>query len=275
MPVADPRGADDPRRIVWAMPIIHSFPQGTPIWVDLQSSDQPGAAAFYRQLFDWDVPPATAETGGYSVATMRGVPVTAIGPLPESFPEGSRSVWTTYFTVDDVTAAADAATAAGGSVLLPPGELAPGVQLSIVADPAGAVFGLWQKEKDSPWLREEPGAVDWLELVEAGCESSFDFYENVLGVGTSQMAMGDGVYSLFDVGETSVAGAIEPATGIQPHWLVYFNVADLDAAVVRLTELGGMLLGERGAAPGVGRWVSVADPFGGGFALLEPEPEEA
>ena len=138
---------------------------------------------------------------------MRGVPVTAIGPLPPSMPEGSRSVWTTYFAVDDIQASTAAATAGGGSVLLPPGELAPGVQLSIVADPAGAVFGLWQKEKDSPWLREEPGAVDWLELVENGCEASFDFYENVLGVGTSQMAMGDGVYSLFDVGESSASPA--------------------------------------------------------------------
>ena len=64
------------------MPIIDSFPQGTPIWVDLQSRDQAGAAAFYRQLFGWEVPPASAETGGYSVASMRGVPVTAIGPLP-------------------------------------------------------------------------------------------------------------------------------------------------------------------------------------------------
>ncbi|MFF1877599.1 VOC family protein [Leifsonia sp. NPDC058230] len=257
------------------MPITDSFPQGTPIWVDLQSTDQAGAAAFYRQLFEWDVPPASPETGGYSVAMMRGVPVTAIGPLPDSFGENGRSVWTTYFAVDDIAASTAAATAGGGNVLLPPGELAPGVQLAIVADPLGAVFGLWQKEKDSPWLREEPGAVDWLELVEAGCENSFDFYENVLGVGTSQMPMGDGVYSLFDVGETSVAGAIEPAADIPPHWLVYLNVADLDAAVVRLTELGGAVRGERASAPGVGRWVSVVDPFGGAFALLEPEPEAA
>ena len=78
---------------------------------------------------------ASAETGGYSVATMRGVPVTAIGPLPESFGDTGRSVWTTYFAVDDI-AAASAAAGASGTVLLPPGELAPGVQLGIVADPA-------------------------------------------------------------------------------------------------------------------------------------------
>lgn len=257
------------------MPIIDSFPQGTPIWVDLQSTDQAGAAAFYRRLFGWEVSPASADTGGYSMATLRGVPVTAIGPLPATFPEGSTSVWTSYFAVDDIAASARAAEENGGSVLLPPGELAPGVQLAIVADPAGAVLGLWQTEKDSTWLREEPGAVDWLELVENGCESSYPFYESVLGVGVSQLEMGGGVYTLFDVGESSAAGAFEPGGEVPPHWLVYFTVGDLDAATVRLTEFGGAVRGERASAPGVGRWVGAVDPFGGAFALLEPEPEPA
>ena len=87
------------------------------------------------------------------------------------------------------------------------------------------------------------------------------------------MEMGGGVYSLFDVGEKSVAGAIEPVEDIPPHWLVYFNVADLDASIVRLTELGGAVRGEHGSAPGVGRWIGAVDPFGAAFALLEPEPE--
>ncbi|WP_223695166.1 VOC family protein [Leifsonia poae] len=254
------------------MPIIDSFPPGTPIWVDLQSSHPPGAVDFYRELFGWDAAPASAETGGYSHATLHGVSVTAIGPLPESFGETDRSVWTAYFAVDDIAAAAGTVVAAGGSVLAPPWEHIPGVWLGIVADPAGAVFGLWQQAAGSRWLRGQPGAVDWLELVEAGCETSFDFYETVLGVGASQMAMGDGVYSLFDVGETSVAGATEPAVDIPPHWLVYFTVADLDAAVARLKELGGAERGKPDAAAGVGRWVGVVDPFGAAFALLEPAP---
>lgn len=76
-------------------------------------------------------------------------------------------------------------------------------------------------------------------------------------------------------GEASVAGAYEPGGDVHPHWLVYFAVADLDAATVRLTELGGAVRGERASAPGVGRWVGAVDPFGGAFALLEPEPEVA
>ncbi|MFF2052376.1 VOC family protein [Leifsonia sp. NPDC058194] len=252
------------------MPTAESFPPGTPVWVDLQSSDQPAAVAFYRAFFGWEAPDASAETGGYSVATRGGVPVTAIGPLPSGV---ERSIWTTYFAVADADASADAAIAAGGAVLLSPGELVPGVRLAIVADPAGAVFGLWQKEQDSPWLRDEPGAVDWLELVEHGAEGSFAFYEAVLGVGVSEMHVGGAPYGLFDVGTTSVAGAMEAPEGTPAHWLVYFNVADLDEGVDELVSLGGAVVEPPVSAPGVGRWAVVADPQGGAFALLEPERE--
>ena len=51
------------------MPVIDTFPPGTPVWVDLQSSDPEGAAAFYRDLFGWDVAAATDEMGGYAVAS--------------------------------------------------------------------------------------------------------------------------------------------------------------------------------------------------------------
>lgn len=253
------------------MPIEDAFPQGTPAWVDLQSPDQPAAATYYRSLFGWDVSAPSAESGGFSLARTRGVPVAALGPLPS---EDVPTMWTVYFSVDDLTAAAEAVTTAGGTVLLEPGEPVAGIRLAIVSDPAGAVFGLWQrKEQGDPWLRDEPGAVDWLELVAADPASTFPFYESVLGVGISEMRVGDEPYGLFDVGETSVAGAYR-SDGAEPaHWLVYFNVADLDAAIVRATELGGTLRTEPLSAPGVGRWAEIVDPQGAGFALLEPEPE--
>jgi hypothetical protein len=253
------------------MPIEDDFPQGTPIWADLQTGDQPAASTFYRDLFGWEVAPASPDTGGYGMASLSGTPVAAIGPLP---PGNVHATWTVYFSVDDLDVAVDAARAADGSTLMEPGEVSPGVRLAIVADPAGGVFGLWQRRAD-PWLRDEPGAVDWLELVAADPASTFPFYESVLGVGISEMRVGTEPYGLFDVGETSVAGAYRSDSGEPAHWLVYFNVPDLDAAGARATELGGTLRTEPMSAPGVGRWVEIVDPQGAAFALLEPEPEPA
>lgn len=259
------------------MPAIDTFPPGTPVWVDLQSSDPEGATAFYRDLFGWEVPPATPEMGGYAVASLGGTPVTAIGPLPPMIADaGGRSTWTTYFVVDDIERAATATVDQGGQVLVPPGELARGVFLSIVSDPTGAVFGLWQQEKGTPWLRNEPGAVDWLELNATGYEDSLSFYETVLTVGVSQMPLNEGIYTLFDVGDANVAGAMAPTSPDTPsHWLVYFQVADLDASLERLVALGGSTFSLPMEASGVGRWANVVDPFGGAFALLEPEREAA
>jgi len=254
-----------------AMPIEAAFPQGTPIWADLQSADQPAACAYYRALFGWELPPGDPATGGYSLARLRGVAVGAIGPLPGP---GAPTTWTVYFAVDDLEGAAAAVTANGGAVLLAPGEAVPGVRLAIVADPVGAVFGLWQStERNTPWLRDEPGAVDWMELVALDPAVTFPFYERVLGVGVSEMRVGDEPYGLFDVGSTSVAGAYR-SDGAEPaHWLLYFNVADLDAGIVRATELGGTLRTEPLQAPGVGRWAEIVDPQGAVFGMLEPEPE--
>lgn len=259
------------------MPIEDAFPHGTPIWVDHQSGDQPASRTYYRELFGWEVGAADEATGGFSLATARGVAVAALGPLPDA---PAPTTWTAYFSVDDLEAAAAAVLDAGGSVLLAPGEPVPGIRLAIVADPVGAVFGLWQRqERNAPWLRDEPGAVDWLELVAADPAATYPFYERVLGVGVSEMRVGDEPYGLFDVGDTSVAGAYRSdgtdhsdGTG-EPHWLLYFNVADLDAAVVRATELGGTLRTEPQSAAGVGRWAEVVDPQGAVFGLLEPEPE--
>lgn len=250
------------------MPIVTEFPSGTPVWVDLQAADPVAAASFYRALFGWSIPDADPAHGGYAVASLGGAPVSAIGPFP---PGMQRPVWTVYFVVSDIDASASAATATGGAVLLPPGEIVPGVRMAIVADPAGAVLGLWQRDQDSPWLRDEPGAVDWLELAAPDYESTFPFYETVLGVAVSEMRVNDEPYGLLDVGPANVAGATTAAAGVQAHWLVYFGVADLDTAVQRLTELGGSVLEAPVAAAGVGRWAIVADAQGAGFGLLEPE----
>ena len=119
------------------------------------------------------------------------------------------------------------------------------------------------------------GPAVTVELVATGYEQSLPYYENVLMVGVSQMPLGDDVYTLLDVGDSNVAGAMAPRDPETPsHWLVYFKASDLGAAVARLEQLGGSVLSQPMSAAGVGEWAVVADPFGGAFALLQPETRE-
>lgn len=243
------------------MPIVSAFPQGTPIRVALRTADPVAAAVFYRGLFGWEIPPVPAGTAEPAVASLRGVAVAELGGAESA----QRPAWIVFFSADDAGEAAAAAARAGGTILHDAGRLA------VLADPAGAVFGVRERHGHSPLLRDEPGALEWVELASADPEASLAFYEDVLDVGVSEMRVAGEPYGLLDVGETSVAGVFRPGGRAEAHWIAYFSVADLDAAVVRATELGGTLEGEPASSAGVGRWAEVADPQGGRFGLLQPE----
>ena len=55
------------------------------------------------------------------------------------------------------------------------------------------------------------------------------------------------------------------------NWASFFAVADCDASVARVRELGGTVLLEPLDAPGVGRFSMVADPQGAQFGVIAVE----
>lgn len=263
------------------MPTVSSVTQGTPIWVDLQSTDAAEAAAFYRALFGWDLSEPTEQTGGYWLASVGGVPVCAIGSLPQALAEnGAMPTWTTYLSVDDADAAAAAIPEAGGRVLLPPGEPRSGVRLLIATDATRAIVGLWQNSgAHTPWLRNEPGAVDWFELMSDDVDAAVDFYQAVLGASVSHMKLGASDYPMLNSAGGEFAGVTTPdVAGLPSHWRVYFAVTDLTESVELVKKLGGRVLSKPASAEGVGSWAAVADPHGAVFSLLQAEsaaPDES
>src|ERR1700743_630661 len=94
-----------------------SYQPGTPSWVDLSSPDPDASAAFYGDLFGWQVHPAMPDAGGYRMAELRGLPVAGIGPQMQ---QGMPPAWTTYVSTADADATAKAVTAAGGQTFMPP-----------------------------------------------------------------------------------------------------------------------------------------------------------
>lgn len=82
------------------------YKPGTPCWIDLMVPDQQAALDFYSDLFGWQGEVGPAETGGYSVCTLKGKPVAGImkasnpdGTVPDPMPP---TVWTTYLSTDNV-----------------------------------------------------------------------------------------------------------------------------------------------------------------------------
>ena len=256
------------------MPKRTEYAQGTPDWVDLQTTDQSAAKQFYASLFGWSYDDNPMPQGGvYSMATVNGETVAAIAPMPPGAPEGMPSMWNTYIAVDDVDVAVEKVATAGGQVLMGPVDIGDAGRMAFVADPTGPAVGLWQANRHiGATLVSEPGALIWNELITDNPDSALAFYEAVVGLTHSPMEMAPGQnYTLLKVGGTDVGGCMEPPMpGVPNHWHVYFAVDDADATATKAVEGGGQVMVEPFDIPSVGRSAVLTDPQGAVFSVLKP-----
>lgn len=112
------------------------------VHVELNTTDVDKAKAFYSSIFDWkleDMP-----MGDGSMYTMIGVGTGTGGGITKQMTPGAPSAWLAYINVDDVVATTAKAKSAGGTVMLDVMEVMGMGSMSIIQDPTGGVFGLWQ-----------------------------------------------------------------------------------------------------------------------------------
>jgi len=145
-------------------------------------------------------------------------------------------------------------------------------RMAVAADPAGAVFGLWQGGHTTGiGVANEPNTLSWNEHMSADFDGSKAFYQAVFGY-TYQDMSGDGFkYAMPTVDGHEVGGIGEypegtPA-GTPAAWSAYFAVTDTDAAVAKVTELGGSVVQPIRDSP-YGRIGLVADNHGAVFSLI-------
>ena len=257
------------------MPTRDSYAQGTPNWVDLQTSDQAAAKAFYSGLFGWTYDDQPMPDGQvYSMAVLRGHQVAAIAPQPpELAAAGAPPMWNTYLAVDSVDEATAKVEAAGGKVAMAPFDVVDAGRMSFVMDPSGAPVALWQAGQHiGATLVNEPGTLNWNELITPD-QGVFSFYATVTGLATESMDMGEGEpYTVFKAGDAMVGGSMPPQMpGVPTHWHVYFGTDDADATAAKATELGGSV----GVPPfdtPVGRIAILSDPQGAVFSVIKTTP---
>ena len=260
------------------MPKKTEYEQGTPSWVDLQTTDQDAGKMFYASLLGWSYDDQPMPQGGtYSMALVNGETVAAIAPMPPGAPDGRPPMWNTYLAVDDVDATLEKVGPAGGQVLMPAMDVGDAGRMTFVADPTGAVVGLWQPNRHiGATLVNEPGAIIWNELITDKPDSALPFYETVVGLTHSTMEMAPGQnYTLLKVGESEVGGCMEPPMPDVPnHWHVYFAVPDADATAAQASSAGGQVAVEPFDIPSVGRSAVLADPQGAMFSVLTPTAQQ-
>src|SRR5215207_8850791 len=128
------------------MPTRDSYGAGVPNWVDLATTDQVAAKDFYAGLFGWTYDDLDMDEGAtYSMAQLQGRAVAAIAPMqPEMAAQGVPPHWQMYVAAPDVDGATAKVAGAGGTVLAGPFDVFEAGRMSVIADPLGAVFHLWQ-----------------------------------------------------------------------------------------------------------------------------------
>jgi uncharacterized protein len=264
---------------------------GVPCWIDTTQPDPDTGAAFYAELFGWELedrmPPGSP--GKYYVARIGGGDVGAVSSPPEAAPEAA--VWNTYVWVEDADATADKVRAAGGTVLTEPFDVPGAGRMATFADPEGAAFCVWQaKEHRGAAVVNEHGSLNFnnlstrdLEGAQAfygavfGWEVIHDFFWALPGYGdfleqrTPGMRMG-----MAEMGAPvrfeDVVASVSLAPDVEPHWGVTFAVDDADAVAARAAELGGTVVVPPFDAPWV-RMTIVTDPQGATFTASKFVPE--
>lgn len=116
-------------------------PIGAPCWIDLFTSDPAESRAFYGELFGWTAEEAGEEYGGYVNFLKEGLLVA--GCMGNDGQSGAPDAWTVYLATKDVRAAADAALAEGGQVVLPAMDVMELGAMAVVTDAGGAAVGAW------------------------------------------------------------------------------------------------------------------------------------
>ncbi len=245
------------------------WPAGTPCWVDLGTDDVARATTFYSTLFGWDTQVGPPESGGYVMCQIQGRAVAGIGP--KMGPAEVPTAWTTYLASDDVDATTSQVTTAGGAVLAEPFDVMDVGRMSVAADPAGAVFGIWQARAHTGMqLANVPGTVCWNENMSRGFEANKAFYHAVFGYNYDDMSSDGFSYATFKTSGNELGGIGDlgdAAPEAPAHWTTYFGVDDADEAVEVAAKLGGTVLRPAWDTP-YGRMAMLADDQGAAFAVM-------
>lgn len=256
---------------------ISEYPSGMPCWIDLATPDVGAARDFYTQLFGWTARSTPERDAGYAVLHRGDDPVAGIGPLAD---DEQPTTWSWYAATEDLDAATERVEDAGGRVLAAPVEVGTSGRMGTFADAHGTPFSVWEPRGfGGSRVVGEPGSLGWTELLTHEPDEAVGFYGRALGWARKPGGEPGSSYTEFQIGGRSIAGMMPMTDGRYPdelpdHWMVYFCVADTDAASRRVLELGGGVSVPPRNTP-AGRFSVAIDPAGAWFSLISALPPDA
>lgn len=115
-------------------------------WNELHAPDLDAAESFYGELFGWKTERFPSQEIDYRI--IKTAAGHSNGGLSNALPPGAPPHWLVYFGTADADATAAQVGELGGSTLMEPTDLGPGVRIAVVTDPQGAMFALYSGRFD-------------------------------------------------------------------------------------------------------------------------------
>ncbi len=258
------------------MALIDKLVPGEFCWMELGTTDQNAAKHFYESLLGWksnDFPMGPSEA--YTIFNLNGRDCAAAYTLrKDQLEHHVPPHWMLYIATENADESSRRAGELGATVLAGPFDVGDKGRMSVVKDPTGAYFSLWQpKESIGIGVAGVDNAFCWADLNTPDRDGARKFYSALFGW---KFEPGEGKddsgYLHIKNGEHMIGG-LPPAgmtpPGTPPHWMLYFQVADCDAAVTKLTGMGGRVYMPPTTIEGAGRMSVVTDQQGAGFSLFK------
>jgi hypothetical protein len=117
------------------------------VHIELHTGDIAKAKAFYSGLFDWNLQDLPMPGGGGSYTMINVGEGTGGGMMADP---GVPPNWMAYIGVADVVASTAKAKSLGATVLQDVMEVGEYGRMSVLTDPTGATFALWEAKNPVP-----------------------------------------------------------------------------------------------------------------------------
>jgi predicted enzyme related to lactoylglutathione lyase len=253
---------------------IDKHPAGSFCWVELATTDQKAAKTFYTSLFGWAVEDnPMGPDDFYSMFKLSGRDTGAAYSMrKEQRAQGVPPHWMVYIAVENADKSVAKAAQAGGTVLSPAFDVMDAGRMGVIQDPTGAIFSLWEPKRSQGITISGDNSFCWADLSTPNSERAGKFYAELFGWQLMKDEKDPSGYIHIKNGEHFIGG-IPPAEhrnpNSPPHWLIYFQVADVQAATAKAGQLGGKVLMPVRQMENVGTWSIVSDPQGAVFSLFK------
>jgi uncharacterized protein len=251
-----------------------TIPTGRFVWFEYVSKDASKVQPFFGELFHWKTKQEKMPSGPYTMITLGDRRLGGFDSPTPGVPEAAH--WLPYLQVANAREVASKVKSLGGKIVKEPVQLGEMATMSVVLDPFGAPFALWQPNNPQGTgdYTSADGAFIWNELYTPDPDKAVSFYKSIGGFEHEQMKgerTGPARYDILNSDGKGRAGIMK-MEGVPPQWMPYVMVANPDQTVEQAKRLGGTAKHPPETLEGVGRLAVIADPLGGIIGLLKPNP---